>query len=80
MISATSSTAHRHPPKAYALRTSLRLAAGAAALVMILIGLPDGVAEPLQALLAWSTVAAVAMLAVTAIAKGLDRLLDCESP
>ena len=80
MISATSSTAHRHPPKAYARRTSLWLAAGVAALVMILIGLPDGVAEPLQALLAWSTVAAVAVLAVIAIAKGLDRLLDCESP
>jgi hypothetical protein len=80
MISATSSTAHRHPPKAYALSTSLWMAAGVAALVMILIGLPDGVAEPLQALLAWSTVAAVAVLALIAIAKGLDRLLDCESP
>jgi cell division protein FtsW (lipid II flippase) len=80
MTSASSTTAHRHPPKAYARRTLLWLAAGVAALVMILIGLPDGVAEPLQAVLAWTVVAAVAVLAVMAIAKGLYRLLDCESP
>ena len=80
MTSATSSTAYRHPLKAYTRRMSLRLAAGVATFMVILVGLPDGVAEPLQAMLAWTVVAAVAVLAVMAIAKGLDRLLDCESP
>ena len=80
MTSATTSTAHRHPLKAHVWRTTFWLAAVASASVIILIGLPDGVAEPLQAMLAWTVVAAVAVMAVMAIAKGLDRLLDCESP
>ena len=79
MTSATSSTAYCHPLKAPARRVSLWLAVAVAAFVTILIGLPDGVAAPLQAVLAWSVVAAVAVLAVMAIAKGLDRLLDCEN-
>ena len=81
MTSATSSTASYHPLKAnarWALPLPL-LPAGVAALVIILIGLPDGVTEPLQAAMAWIAVAAVAVLAVMAIAKGLDSLLDCES-
>ncbi|MBC7597658.1 MAG: hypothetical protein H7238_01405 [Polaromonas sp.] len=77
MTSSTSSTAHCHPLKAYARRG---WPAGLAALVIIVIGLPDGVTEPLQAALAWTVVAAVAAVAAMAIAKGLNRLLDCESP
>ena len=80
MTSATTSTAHRHPLKANVWRTTFWLAAVASASVIILIGLPDGVAESLQTMLAWTVVAAVAVMAVMAIAKGLDRLLDCESP
>ena len=80
MTSSTTSTAHRHPLKAHVWHTTLWLTAVALASVIILIGLPDGVAEPLQTMLAWTVVAAVAVMAVMAIAKGLDRLLDCESP
>ena len=79
MTSATSSTAGCHPLKASARRALPLLPAGVAALVIILIGLPDGVTETLQAALVWTVVAAVALLAVMAIAKGLDSLLDCES-
>ena len=79
MTSATSSTASYHPLKANARRALPLLPAGVAALVIILIGLPDSVTEPLQAALAWIAVAAVAVLVVMAIAKGLDSLLDCES-
>jgi peptidoglycan/LPS O-acetylase OafA/YrhL len=80
MTFATSSTAYRNPLKAHARRAWPWLAVAVGAFMAILIGLPDGVAEPLQAVLAWTVVAAVAVLAVVAIAKGLDRLLDCESP
>ena len=79
MTSATSSTAPGHPPTAPARRALLWLAVAVASLMAVLIGLPDGVAEPLQAVLAWTVVAALAVLAVIAMAKGLDRLLDCES-
>ena len=80
MTSATPSTAHRHPLKAHARHTLPWLATAVAALAVILMSLPDGVAEPLQTVLSWTAVAAVAVLAVMAIAKGLDRLIDCESP
>ena len=79
MTSATSSSASTPPPTTAGQRASLWLAVAAIALMAVLIGLPDGVAEPLQAVLAWTVVAAVAVLAVVAIAKGLDRLLDCEA-
>ena len=55
------------------------LPAAFALLVMFLAFTPDGVAEPLQALAGWLVVGAVAALAVTAIVKGLERLLDCET-
>jgi peptidoglycan/LPS O-acetylase OafA/YrhL len=45
----------------------------------ILALLPDGVAEPAQAVLAWLLAGAVAVGAVAAIVTGLERLLDCES-
>lgn len=79
MTSATSSSAYTPPPTTAGRRASLWLAVAAAALMAVLIGLPDGVAEPLQAVLAWTVVAMVAVLAVMVIAKGLDRLLDCET-
>ena len=51
-----------------------------ALLVMFLAFTPDGVAEPLQALVQFAlVVGAVAALAVTAMVKGLERLLDCET-
>ena len=80
MTIATSSTARYHPLKAYARRALPWLAASVAALMSIVVGLPDGVIETLQAALAWTVVAAVALLVVMAITKGLDRLLDCERP
>ena len=79
MTSATLRNASCHPLKASARRDLPLLPAGVAALVIILIGLPDSVTEPLQAALAWIAVAAVAVPVVMAIAKGLDSLLDCES-
>lgn len=58
----------------------------AAWLVTALVGLgallallPEGTAEPLQTVIAWLMVAMVAALAVILVAKGLERLLDCES-
>lgn len=58
----------------------------AAWLVAALVGLgallailPEGTAEPLQTVMAWLMVAMVAILAAMLVAKGLERLLDCES-
>ena len=79
MTSATASSAYAHAPKTATRRICLWLAGVATTFIAVLVGLPDGVAEPLQAVLAWSVVAAVAILAVMAIAKGLERLLDCEN-
>jgi len=39
---------------------------------------PDGVAVPLQLFASWVLVGAVAVFAVGAIAKGLERVLDCD--
>jgi hypothetical protein len=79
MTFATTSTAQTPPPLTLARRAGLWLAGTMAALMVLLIGLPDGVAEPLQTVLGWSVVALVAALAVLAVAKGLDLLLDSET-
>ncbi len=50
-----------------------------AALVAVLAGLPDGMAEPVQTAAAWAVIAVIAVLAVASVARGLDLLLDCES-
>lgn len=39
---------------------------------------PDGMAEPLQAVASWMLVGLVAVLAVIAVAKGLERLIACD--
>lgn len=55
------------------------LVAAFAGLGALLASLPEGAAEPLQTVIAWLMVAMVATLAVILVAKGLERLLDCES-
>lgn len=50
-----------------------------AVLTVVLLWLPEGVAEPLKTVLAWAVIASVAVIALLAVAKGLDQLLDCES-
>lgn len=55
------------------------LVAALACLGALLAMLPDGTAEPLQTVVAWLMVGIVATLAVILVAKGLERLLDCES-
>lgn len=55
------------------------LVAAFAGLGALLAILPEGTAEPLQTVIAWLMVAMVATLAVILVAKGLERLLDCES-
>lgn len=50
-----------------------------AGLGALLALLPEGMAEPVQTLVAWLMVGMVATLAVMLVAKGLERLLDCES-
>lgn len=79
MTFATTPSAQTPLPGTLARRAGLWLAGTMAALMALLIGLPDGVAEPLQTVLAWSVVAMVAVLAVLTVAKGLDLLLDCET-
>lgn len=44
----------------------------------LLAMLPEGTVEPMQTVIAWLVVAIVAALAVILVAKGLERLLDCE--
>lgn len=48
------------------------------ALIGFLALTPDGMAEPLQDFAGWLVVGGVATLAVMAVAKGLERLMDCE--
>lgn len=55
------------------------LVAAFAGLGALLALLPDGMAEPMQTVVAWLMVAVLATLAVILVAKGLERLLDCES-
>lgn len=55
------------------------LVAALVCLGALLAILPEGMAEPLQTVIAWLMVAMVAILAVILVAKGLERLLDCES-
>jgi len=57
----------------------LFVAAAFALLVAVLTLTPDGVAEPVQAFAGWLIGGGVAALAVTAVVKGLERLLDCEA-
>ena len=44
----------------------------------LLAMLPDGTVELIQTVIAWLVVAMVATLAVIVVARGLERLLDCE--
>jgi uncharacterized membrane protein YadS len=50
-----------------------------ALLLAFLVFTPEGVAEPLQSLASWLVIAGVAALAVAAVVKGLERVLDCEA-
>lgn len=79
MTFATTPSAQAQAPATLVRRACLWLAGTMAALLVLLIGLPDGVAEPLQTVLGWAIVAMVGALAVLAVAKGLDLLLDCET-
>ncbi|MDO9359436.1 MAG: hypothetical protein Q7T70_10645 [Polaromonas sp.] len=55
------------------------LSAVLAALVAFMVLMPEGVAESAQALAAWGVIGLIAVFAVLAIAKGLERLLECEA-
>lgn len=79
MTFATTPSAQTPSPIRLARRAGLWLAVTMTALTALLIGLPDGVAEPLQSALGWSIVAMVAALAVLTVARVLDLLLDCET-
>lgn len=79
MTFATTPSAQTPSPIRLARRAGLWLAVTMTALTALLIGLPDGVAEPLQTVLGWSIVAMVAALAVLTVARVLDLLLDCET-
>lgn len=79
MTFATTPSAQTPSPIRLARRAGLWLAVTMTALTALLIGLPDGVAEPLQTALGWSIVAMVAALAVLTVARVLDLLLDCET-
>jgi hypothetical protein len=48
-------------------------------LIAFLVLMPDGVADRAQTVAGWLVMGLVATLAVVTIAKGLERLLDCES-
>lgn len=61
------------------LRLWLGLLAVFAGLTAVLVLLPDGFAEPVQAAIGWLLVGGVAVMAVMAVAKGLERLLDCDA-
>lgn len=71
----TAGTRQRHSPFGPAAWLVVALVGLGALLAM----LPDGTAEPLQTVIAWLMVAVVAILAAMLVAKGLERLLDCES-
>lgn len=56
----------------------LSVAAGFAVLIAFLALTPDGVAEPMQTVAGWLLGGGVAALAVGAVVKGLNLLLDCD--
>lgn len=57
----------------------LSVASTFAVLIAFLTLTPDGVAEPVQTVAGWLVGGGVAALAVSAVVKGLERLLDCDS-
>lgn len=57
----------------------LYVAATFVVLIAFLTLTPDGVAEPVQTVAGWLVGGGVAALAVSAVVKGLERLLDCDS-
>lgn len=71
----TAGTRQRHSP----FGPAAWMVAALIGLGALLAILPEGAAEPLQTLIAWLMVAMVATLGVILVAKGLERLLDCES-
>ncbi|MDP1953081.1 MAG: hypothetical protein Q8K71_01250 [Polaromonas sp.] len=79
MTIATTPDLHAQASAPLARRAWRWLFGAVAAFMALLIGLPEGVAEPLQSALAWTVVAMVAVLAVMVLAKGLDLLLDSET-
>ncbi len=48
-------------------------------LTVLLIVLPDGVADAVQVLIGWLVVGLAAVISVVAIVQGLERLLDCDA-
>ncbi|MDI1342293.1 hypothetical protein [Polaromonas sp.] len=68
-------TRRRHSP----FEPAVWLVGALVCLGALLAMLPDGMVESLQTFIGWLMVALVATLAVMMIAKGLERLLDCES-
>jgi uncharacterized membrane protein len=48
-------------------------------LIAFMALLPDGVADPAQAVAGWLVVGILAAIVVIAIVKGLERLQDCET-
>lgn len=48
-------------------------------LLAVLALLPDGVGGSAQTLVGWLLVGMVAAVAVTAVVRGLERLLDCDA-
>lgn len=67
------------PKRRFFFRPWQGLLAVLVGLIAFLVLLPDGVAESAQNVVGWLLMGLVATLAVVAIAKGLERLLDCES-
>jgi len=55
------------------------VSAAVVSLVAFVASTPDGMAQPLQDFAGWLLVGGVATFALLVIAKGLERLLDCEA-
>ncbi|WP_341919580.1 hypothetical protein [Polaromonas sp. YR568] len=71
----TAGTRQRHSP----VGPAVWLVVALVGLGTLLAMLPEGTAEPLQTVIAWLMVAMVATLAAILVARGLERLLECES-
>lgn len=56
-----------------------RLLVALTCLTVLLLLLPDGVADAAQALIGWLVVGLLAVIAVITIVKGFERLLDCDT-